>query len=67
MSYDDTDNRSEESGDRKDRNEQLYRLHNVFTYKKNLEALKKIEEEFKQCTFEPNINERSEIAQSRYL
>ena len=32
----------------KDRNEQLYRLHNVFTYKKNLESLKKIEDEGKE-------------------
>lgn len=28
----------------KDRNEQLYRLHNVFTYRKNLESLKRIED-----------------------
>jgi hypothetical protein len=50
-----------------DRNEQLYRLHNVFTYRKNLEALKRIEEEFKNCKFEPDISPRSDLVQSRYM
>jgi hypothetical protein len=53
--------------EQQDRNHQLYRLHNVFTYRKNLEALKKIEEEFKLCRFEPEINAKSELVQSRYL
>ena len=35
---------SENLNEQQDRNHQLYRLHNVFTYRKNLEALKKIEE-----------------------
>jgi hypothetical protein len=49
------------------RNEQLYRLHNVYTYRKNLEALKKIEEEFKNCRFEPELHPKTELVQSRYL
>lgn len=59
---------SEDSdADQTDRNHQLFRLHEVHTYRKNLEALKRIEEEFKQCKFEPELNPRSELAASRYL
>ena len=51
------------------RNEQLYKMHDVFVYKKNLEKLKKIEEEFKQCTFEPDLSytSRSMMAESKYM
>lgn len=51
------------------RNEQLYKMHDVFVYKKNLEKLKKIEEEFKQCTFEPDLSytSRTIVAGSRYM
>ena len=52
------------------RNEQLYKMHNIFLYKKNLEKLKKIEEEFKKCTFEPDLSYTSRgsiVAESRYL
>jgi hypothetical protein len=39
----------------------------VFTYRRNLGALKRIEEEFKSCKFEPDLNPRKEVIQSRYL
>ena len=43
--------RADEDCSQRDRNHQLHRLHNAFTYRKNLEALKKIEEEFKEHPF----------------
>jgi hypothetical protein len=50
------------------RTEQLYKMHDVFVYKKNLERLKKIEEEFKQCTFEPDLSYNTRAAAiSRYM
>lgn len=55
------------NSDQSDRNHQLYRLHEVFTYRRNLGALKRIEEEFKLCKFEPDLNPRKEVVQSRYL
>ena len=59
--------RAEEEYEQKDRNHQLHRLQHAFTYRKNLEALKKIEEEFKEYPFEPQINPRSELVNSRYM
>jgi hypothetical protein len=49
------------------RYETLHELHSLYTYKKNLKRLKKIDEELKECRFEPELIEYRKPVESRYL
>lgn len=49
------------------RYELLHQLHNLYTYKKNLKKLQKIDNELKSCSFEPELYDSRKNVESRYL
>lgn len=58
---------SKQNKEKRPRYETLHELHNLYTYKKNLKRLKKIDEELKGCKFEPELHESRRHVESRYL